>query len=283
MKCFIVTRGDPRRFRVLGTIKLYGWTPTFCCDNDQQRKKLVGLGISAKSIILSRIPLNPGIQGVSLARDFVCKNLMPKNEWCVWIDDNVGSITGLLPSLVTEKIDFKDGINWRKEFERVLTRSQLDWHIRRTIDRADSVGTIFCGFANENNFFFRGRHWQDYGYCRTQFALYKNDGSTWMPFETMMLEDLYKSIDVVCRYGQVVINRFVKPKKPMFETGGIGSFKDRLPWLQDNCKRLMEMYPGLLKYQGSGDQYGLPEAKDFHVTFARRSKTGIDRWRKEHA
>lgn len=285
MNCFIVTKADPRRFRVASVIRKHGWTPTYCCDTNAQRKRLQSLlreqGMPRSRISLSNVPPDAGIQGVSLARDFVCRELMPKKEWSVWIDDNVEKITGLLPHLSRPKIDLKNGRNWRKEFGRELTRQQLSRHIDSTIKRAEALGTIFCGFAAETNFFFRGNKWQDFGYCRTQFALYKNDGSTWSPFNTMMLEDLYKSIDVVCRYGQVVINRHVKPLKPMFEQGGIGSFGRRLPWLQNNCWCLMQMYPGLLKYQGGSKQYGL-QASEFHVAFAKRSRNTIDEWRRQH-
>jgi hypothetical protein len=281
MKCFIVTKAHHERFRVLPVIKKYGWQPSFACDTDVQAGELMKMGVPSRHIYVTSIE-NAGIQGVSLARDYVVNNVMPKGEWCVWIDDNVGSITGLQPGHCnTDHIDFNDGVLWRQAYQHELTPAELRWHFDQTIARAESVGTIFAAFANETNYYFRGRHWQDFGYCRTQLALYKNDGSTWMPFPTMMLEDMYKSIDVVTRYGQVVINRYVKPIKPMFENGGIGSFERRLPWLQDNCEKLMALYPGLLKYDGDGKQYGLA-ANNFHVTFAKRSKNTVNQWRKEY-
>lgn len=282
MRCFTVTKADPYRFRVLWLIERYGWDPTFICDSKEQKSSLISMGVPKGCIKVSGIPKDAGIQGVSLAREFCCQQVMPKNRWSLWIDDNVSSITGLRPPLSTDNLDLsKKKIDWRKEFSMEVTPEHMDWHLGETMDLANSVGTIFCGFSVENNFFFRSRKWQNYGYCRTQFALYKNDGSTWMPFETMMLEDLYKSIDVVCRYGQVLVNRHLKPTKPLFEQGGIGSFERRLPWWQDNCKRLLAMYPGLLKYGSSGAQYG-SSATDFHLVFAKRSHNTIDRWRRSH-
>jgi hypothetical protein len=297
MRCFTVTRGCARRFRVLKVIEKYGWEPTFVCDTAEQKHDLIACGVGRNDIVISDVLPGSGIQGVSLARDFVCRRLMPKEEWCVWIDDNVEKVTGLRPELSCDQIDFdtppgyqpssrmlslpRTPPSWRQEFEHVLGHDELDVYICQTIDRAEQLGTIFCAFANETNYFFRRNKWQDFGYCRTQLALYKNDGSTWMPFDTMMLEDLYKSADVVARYGSVVVNRHVKPIKPMFEEGGIGSFKRRLPWLKENCRRIMALYPGLLKYSGNGKVYGL-NATDYHLTFAHRSFRTVDKWRRDN-
>ena len=217
MKCFIVTKAVRDRFRVLDVINKYGWDPTFCCDTRLAKVRLERMGVQPSQIVLSDLPENPGIQGVSRARDFICRQVMPRNEWCIWIDDNVEKITGIPAVASRDKLNFNDGRNWRELFTRELTPGQLKYQIRKTIERAEKFGTIFCGFANENNYFFRKNKWQDFGYCRTQFALYKNDGSTWFPFDTMMWEDGFKSIDVVARYGQIVINRHVKAEKPAFE------------------------------------------------------------------
>jgi len=279
MKAFIVTKGVASRFKVLPVIERHGWDAVFCCDSNKQRNRLIRLGVDKSAIAVTNLP-PIGIQGVSRARDYVCRHLMPKNKWSVWIDDNVSSVTGLPPSLSTDRVEFEGETDWRKAFEKTLTRKGLRSYFDETIAYADELGTIFCGMANENNYFFRKLKWQYFGYCRTQLALYKNDGSSWFPFKTMMLEDLAKSIDVVCRYGTVLINRHVKPVKNAFEKGGIGSFEKRLPWLQDNCKRLMKMYPGLLRY-AKGTDYG-SGATDFHLTFAKRSQKTINQWRKEH-
>ena len=119
----------------------------------------------------------------------------------------------------------------------------------------------------------------NFAYCRTQFALYKNDGSTWRPWKKLMLEDFYKSVDVVARYGQIVLNNHVKPEKQAFEPGGIGSFMRRLPHLQYDCKKIATMYPGLVQVSGENKEH---DVKDFYLTFTRRSINTVNKWRKEH-
>lgn len=279
MQCFTVTEGRPNRFRVLKLIEHYGWEPTFVCDTPLQKKRLALLGVPKNRIVVSDVPKDAGITGVSRARDFVVRELMPHDEWCIWIDDNLQAVTGIPYSISLDRLDFNDGRDWRKLFKLPVRPRTLERQIEETIDRAEELGTIFAAFANEDNFFFRSNKWQLFGYCRTQFALYKNDGSTWYPFDGMMFEDGYKSVDVVARYGCVLINRHVKADKPMFERGGIGSFDKRLPHLQHNCRKIAEQFPGLVKLAGNSNQYG-SEARDFHIKFAKRSLNTVAEWRK---
>jgi hypothetical protein len=260
----------------------FGLDPTFVCDTDEQRSNLVSLGVQPSAIKVTGNAVG-NITGVSLAREWVITNVMPVNQWSLWLDDNVQEITGIPYQMAgSETIDLKDGNDWRTLFDLHVGKDDFFQYVGETIEHADKHGTIFAAFANENNFFFRIRKWLYYGYCRTQCGLYKNDGSTWFPFKTMMLEDGFKSIDVVARYGKIVINRYIKAIKPQFETGGIGSFMERLPHLQDNCLRLAGMYPGLVETCGDGTQYGAADATDFNIKFKLRSTNTVNNWRRKN-
>ena len=263
----------------MSVIEEFGLDPTFVCDNEEQKSNLVAFGVQPSAIKVTGIA-NAGITGVSLAREWVIAHAMPVNQWSLWIDDNVSHLTGLPHSLASqEKLNLKDGRDWRNLFETRIDKQAFFSYVNETIEHAEKKRTIFAAFANENNFFFRQRKWQYYGYCRTQCGLYKNDGSTWFPFKTMMLEDGYKSIDVVARYGCIVINRYMKANKPQFEKGGIGSFEERLPYLTDNCSRLADMYRGLVATTGDGSQYGNASAQGFNIRFKLNTKKTVDEWR----
>jgi len=282
MRSFTITKGSQNRFRCLPLIEEFGLDPTFICDTDEQRSNLVALGVQPSCIKVTGIT-GAGITGVSLAREWTVTHAMPVNEWSLWLDDNVQELTGIPYKFSSrEKIDLKDGNDWRSLFDLRINKQEFFQYVFETIGHADKHRTIFAAFANENNFYFRQRKWQYYGYCRTQCGLYKNDGSTWFPFKTMMLEDGYKSIDVVARYGRVVINRYMKAVKPQFERGGIGSFLERLPHLMDNCSRLAGMYPGLVETTGDGSQYGDPKASGFNIKFTLRSPKTVDEWRRKN-
>jgi hypothetical protein len=286
MRSFTVTKGDPTRFKVLPLIERYDWDPTFICDTAEQRASLISLGVARSAIAVTGNP-QTDITGVSRARDYAARLVIPRGEWAVWIDDNVYSITGLPVKYSTDTVDPQSPppiwhATWRAAFDAQLNPVALADHVQDTIARAEAEGTIYAAFANENNYYFRLNKWQLYGYCRTQLALYKNDGSTWFPFNTMMFEDAYKSLDVIARYGCVVINRHVKAVKAQFQPGGIGSFNGRLPHLQENCRRLVKMYPGLVQLTGDGSQYGMQGARDFHIKLVKRARSTVNRWRLSH-
>jgi len=273
----IPTRGTDRLRAHRWAMDL-GYPVHFVCDDERQRGRVMRkTGCQRNRCHVAQTPDGLGQSGIAYVRDWVCQQLVPVGDWIIWIDDNVKRLTSLPhPFCNTDRIDFdfddEPDIGWRDAFEQTAEnpRYVLDQLIEKCIDN----GTIFGGFAIETNFFFRRLRYQWWGYARTQCAVYRNDGRSWLAWDGMMLEDFVKSVDVVCRYGKVVIDRFSKPDKPAFEEGGIGSFEDRLPNLRHDCKMLMERYPGLLK--------PVKPDVDYQLTFAKRSQRTIDAWRRDH-
>jgi hypothetical protein len=257
------------------------------CDNAAQSSRLTSqFGISRKHILVCDGSPGPPT-GAAFKRDWIAREVAPRGKWLVWLDDNVECLTGLPPELSKDRISFDEpppgprilpdyqtaSITWREAFAHRLTRSEVWHYIDETLKEAERLGTINCGFATEENYFFRARKWQIFGYCRSQFTLYKNDGSGWMPYPGMMFEDMYKTVDVVARYGCVVVNRHMKAVKPLFEPGGIGGLEKRKPHLVENCRWLVNHYPGLLRYS---------KGRDYHVTFAKTSFRTVNNWRMEN-
>lgn len=260
-----------------------------CCDNaDQEQLLKYNHGVPADKIVVLNTPVEEltKMSAIAWIRDKIAKEIMPQGQWSIWIDDNVSDFTCLPnPLMFGNKIDYfndqltvsGEPVSWREAFKHVATKDEFARVLENTITEAEDHGTIFAGFAIETNPMFRCNKWQRFGYARTQFALYKNDGSSWYPKEfrdgTCVFEDMYKSIDVVCRYGSIVINRYAKPLKIPFEAGGIGTFKEREPFLIKNCQTLMKMYPGLLSFVRD---------TDYQVTFAKRSINTVNIWRREN-
>jgi hypothetical protein len=271
MKAYILTRAAPR-LRAHHLAARLGLDPTFVCDTGAQADLLVGnFGIPSSRIVVNHGSPGPPC-GAAYQRHYVGTQLAPRGEWWVWLDDNVSHLSGLPPRYSRDELDLRrdpPAGTWRGLFAHRLAPDEVWKHLHQTIEAAERRNTIFAGFSTESNFFFRRRKWQLFGYVRTQFALYKNDGSGWYPTPDMMFEDMYKTVDVAARYGCVVVNRHMKPYKPAFESGGIGSLDQRRPWLAKNCAWLMSQYPGLLRYS---------KGRDYHVTFRVHSEAGMRRW-----
>jgi hypothetical protein len=282
VNAYILTRATPR-LRSHDLAASLGLCPILVCDDGEQRSRLIRqFGVSSKHILVCEGAPGPPT-GAAFKRDWIAREVAPRGKWLVWLDDNVEYLTGLPPRLSKDRIFLDqpcprliDGRKWawREAFAYRLTKSDIWCYIRETLNEAERLGTINCGFATEENYFFRARKWQTFGYCRSQFTLYKNDGSGWMPYPGMMFEDMYKTADVIARYGCVVVNRHMKAVKPvLFEPGGIGSLEERKPHLVENCRWLMDHYPGLLRYS---------KGRDYHVTFAKTSFRTVNNWRREN-
>lgn len=269
---YIPTRGTPR-LRAHKLAQSLGMDYRLVCDSDEQADYIARTFGTPRSKILS-VGSCPGPPtGAAFKRHVVATQIAPVGRWMVWLDDNVTHLSGLpAGGDIPDKIDIAaDSEGWRRRFSEVASSDVVWSHVVQCVERAESRGTINCGFATESNYFFRSRRWQDFGYCRSQFTLYKNDGSAWAPTPTMMWEDFYKTVDVVARYGSVVIDRHLKAEKPHFEVGGIGSLAFRLPHLAADCRYMMDKWPGLLSYL---------KGRDYQLTFAKRSFKTVNEWRK---
>lgn len=272
LTCYIPSRGTARlRSHVLA--RALGYRVRVVVDTEHQACLARSMQVHHDEIVVMDEPCPGPPCGAAAKRDWICRKLWPAGEWGVWMDDNVERLSGLARYLTKDRLDLDDGFNWRQAFNETLGKLQVQEYVEETIARCEAGGTIMGGFATEQNFYFRGRKWQDHGYCRTQFVVYKNDGSPWVPSDcpNMMFEDMAKTVDVVARYGRVCVNRHLKAEKPLFEPGGIGSLDDRIPYLVENCRWLMAKYPGLLS---------LSKGRDYHVTFAKRSQATVDQWRR---
>jgi hypothetical protein len=272
---YVLTRATPR-LRAHHLAKKLGLEARYVCDDKVQARRLTTeYGLPRQSVIV--VDGSPGPPtGTAYVRDYICRHIAPKDQWFAWLDDNVSAITGLPPGYSKAKINLDvppKGGTWRDLFAHELTPDEVWYYLNETVSEAERLGTIDCGFATEENYYFRARKWQYFGYCRAQFGLYRNDGSGWMPEHSGAFEDFPKSVDVVVRYGCILINRHLKPIKPQFEAGGIGTLAERLPHLRESCAWLMAQYPGLLAYS---------KGRDYHLTFAKRSLKTVAEWRRKN-
>jgi hypothetical protein len=259
-------------------------------NTDEQRARAVKeLNLKRSGTHVADIDSNEvGQAGVAIAREWGERNLTDLNEWYIWLDDNVSHLTRLpLPWYNYEKIDF----DWDwcdPEGETIMKACGYDWHKvyvmkcsidemlkiwEELIEKCEQENTVFGGMSIEDNYFFRKKKWQYYTYVRTQNAVCKN---TNLPFDYWsggMIEDMARSVDVVARYGKVIVNKFAKPYKQFWEAGGIGSLEERMPNLISGCKILMKMFPGLLCFTRN---------KNYQLSFKHKTQKTVDRWRKEN-
>lgn len=275
MKIFIPTKCHQARMRAHELVDDF----YFVVNSDRDREALRHQFNDQCKILVSNIPDSiTGVGRICWIRDWLYREVVAVGEWSLTIDDNVGRISRVEDEYYHEdRIRFGDyfltAAEWREIYNHTCTKPEILQLAEELVARCEATGTIFGGLAPEDNYFYRGSHWRTRGYVKCKFAAYKNDGSSWRPFAECMFEDYVKSVDVVTRYGSVVINNFARTHNPYWEEGGIGSYEERYPHLLINAEWLKTQYPGLIV------QY-----KDIptHVTFGVRSEKQLLQWRKEH-
>lgn len=274
MKILTVTRGRVPRMKC-HALRIPGTEHHFIFHNDKQRNRAMrSLGLPRQRCHVSHT--RPGQTGAAKNRQWAERNLTDDGEWFVSLDDNVHELTWLPePWYHEERVDLSGQPSsfWRELYATPCPPSKVRMVLEDTMQRCIDTGTVLGGHAIENNYYFRQRKWQEFGYVRTSCAVVQNVGLPWYYWPGNMLEDFTRTVDVVARYGCVVVNRFLKAEKVPFEAGGIGPFEARLPSLVAISDELMKRYPGLLRRN---------KGQDYQLTFKLRSRRTVDMWRREH-
>jgi len=287
-KILIASKGFIPRMRVHNLIKDLNYHYIFNTD-EQRNRAIKEFELRKNSTHVANIDEKKvGQAGIAIAREWGERNLTDPNEFYIWIDDNVSHFTWLpRPWYDQERIDFdsdwknpngqclmKQAIfDWHKIYATICSMDQMIEIWEELIQKCEQEHTVFGGFSIEDNYFFRYKKWQYFTYVRTQNAVVKNVGLPFHYWPECMIEDMARSVDVIARYGKVVINKYVKPMKQFWEQGGIGSLNERIPNLEHGSKILMEKYPGLMQ---------CTKGKKYQLSFKYRTQKSIDQWRSEH-
>lgn len=276
MKIFICSKAHIPRMRAHLIPFSRNYQKVLVVDGVEQAKRAMDhCSPHYDDVAVANPPTGLGQATIAWVRDWVERELTQPGEWYGFLDDNVSHLTALCePEYCKDKVDFdldwRPGLDWRRDFESPVTPERLDHIVKETIAKAEEVGTSLVGFATETNYFYRSRKWQYLGYCRMQFGFAKNNGRGWIGHPGCMIEDFWRSIETVAREGKILVNRFLKPHKPFFEEGGIGSLEERRPNLEYDMVQFMERYPGLLRYN---------KGIKHHLKFVPTTLNSVNEWR----
>lgn len=213
--------------------------------------------------------------GVCNQRNWIIDNLAEMGEWFLMADDNIDSLTGVQNQFY-EQEEIDKEINPKVLagiFKKPMSWSRFMECAKQDMTKADELGFKFIGYATNQNPFFRTKKYRTAGYVTTKLAWVKK---TSLRFEKGFLchDDFQFSCENVLRFGGVLINNFVFPLGPHYETGGIGPNHARVPYKIKEDKWLMEAYPGLIRYR---QKPGVP--LEAEVNFRIHSPEQIKKWR----
>ena len=204
--------------------------------------------LEPKRIVVSGMPL-----GIAGQRNWILENLTKDGDWFGMFDDNIAGFIGPRGPLSEEEtppVHLFGSRFWRKKFRAPLTPSDLEIAVRSSIARAQEQGAHLIGFATTDNYFFRKKKWQEYGYVSTKAAFIQRTSLRFDPFFKAK-DDHDFTAQNLQTFGKVLINNFVFPLAGHFEPGGIGNKQTRLNLCLKECARLMEKYPELWRYNNA--------------------------------
>jgi hypothetical protein len=220
--------------------------------------------------------------GLTRQREFVCKNLVKRDEWFMFADDNVRYFIAVtdphynLPEIaaLSGKPPSKEvAAHWRKIFnarcdeQRLMTRIVPDM-----IAHCEEVGARLAGFSLTDNILFRSRKFIDVSYVIGKSMLWKNVG---VPFDhTITMEDFYHTAEHLKRYGAAVTNNFVAIRAGHYMPGGMGTYDQRVPYRRHDVQELLKRYPGLFRIK---DRAGFEHGTDLQLMI--HSPAALNAWR----
>jgi len=284
LKFITVSTGIPERFHAAGVMA----PMQSQCDAEwhivvhtaaQRLRLLAGNvpGVAPGRVHVSgAIPAHP-FAGAALQREWAEQNLIATGEWYVTVDDNVQHVEGL----PKEKWPGEGGLtveqanSLRRQFVTRLLPVDIFDRTRAIIARADRLGSDIGAFATAGgNPRFLTRHHREVAPCNTRWSVQRKAGRTWVPWPDIMLEDLVRTVSVVASGQAAPVDNWTSAYKLDGEPGGLGPSESRRGHQRADCLRMMQMYPGLLRW---------PKGKDWFLSFRKTNMGHVRRWLAETA
>lgn len=233
--------------------------------------------IKNMSIEHDRIIVTSTEKGKSRQMEWASDNLIDINEWFIFADDDIRYIECLPePWYWEDKIQLppKCSKMWRHRYQEECDPTFfLSTIVPDMIERAERIGTGLCGFAMNDNYYFRSRHWRNVGYVGGGLTITKNCG---IPYNhSITMEDFTITAEHLLRFGAVLINNYARPVTiGNYSVGGHGTYNERANRRVKDCSMLMSLYPRLFRIR---DRKGFVRGTDLAVRL--HSEKQIEAWR----
>lgn len=205
---------------------------------------------------------------------FVMEEFVEDGEWVCFADDNLQSIT-MVDEAYYGKDSFPEGLSSQvaqRMYSRPVGRLRLAKILTELQDKAEVVGANYCGFASNNNYYFRKGKWLHVGYVIGQLCIMRK---TELKIPLRHHDDTFLTAEHLVRDGRVLINRFVYPMSPHFTTGGHGTVANRVLIRTREVRELLDRYEGLFSVK---NPKGMPKNQD--VRFRLHTLDQVAKWRK---
>lgn len=274
MRIFIPSTGHIPRMLLMEWIS-HDWPVTIVVHDSYQHRRIRSAfpWLDRKQIIVSG--LKDGLVG---QRNFICEELVKRNEWYIGMDDDIQGINTVCKEVWDRgKVEMSEKPprgykTWRQAYRVLATPQRVMRAFEILRDRMEYMETIYGGFASIENPFFRTRKWSEVKHVRSNVYVAKNTRE--YPWHGKCGHDTCRTVETVARYGCVGMLNYVHALHKPYVEGGLGDREWREPILMKHFKQLVEAYPGLVKLV----EYN----HGSHVRMIRTTKRSCLQWKKEH-
>jgi hypothetical protein len=188
--------------------------------------------------------------GISEQRQWIKDNLVESGEWFCMMDDNIESFNIYPPEhYFQDYIDTQNNKHLRRTLEDYRANpAELMKVLLEAQNKSEEIGAAYAGFAVVHNYYFRAKKWRTVGYVISKVAVLKKDD---IAYDTNIkaMDDYAYTAENLLKYGKVLINNYMFPVAGHYESGGIGTYSERLEKKIADSEYLMQKYPNLFRYK----------------------------------
>lgn len=240
MKIYIPSKG--RADKISTHHMLQNKDYTVVVHNEEELKSYAG-AVNLSNLEVSHQPFS-----ISAQRNWIMENLVKEGDWFCFMDDNIRYLTAIpSPYYEQDALPKKSGMRFLED-NKITADEFISKYVREAIDIAEWQGASFIGFASQHNYFFRTNKWKKISLIVSKLCLMKKDRLRYNE-QIQTMDDYEMSIQKMLQDGQVLVNNFIHPVANHNQPGGLGTMKERGNKKVQDCKLLMETYPGLLRYK----------------------------------
>jgi len=215
--------------------------------------------------------------GITNQRNYIMDNLAKKNEWFITLDDNIEGFKRVVDKYYyTKKIlPVENSMITQKDFNQKINALEFIELVIEDIKIAESINATYGGFATVDNYWFNNKKYKAVGYVISKAAYIKYTGYRYDE-NILAMDDYGYTADCLLRDGCVLINSWIKPINKHYESGGIGTYEERLPKKIIDAKYLMSKFPNLFRYKL---KKGCHPKAEIQIRFTNPNQ--INDWRKK--
>ena len=233
--------------------------------------------IKAGRVKKSKIIVTNAPFGVTNHRNWVVDNLAQRGEWYVSLDDNIDGMKRVVDDHYHKlKIDVEAPDINQETFGHRMTSAEYLELLTADIAVAEKIKAESIGYATVDNYYFNSKKYKPVGYVISKACAIKFAGLRYDP-QLEAMEDFGYCASQLVKNNCVLINSWIKPVAGHYESGGIGTYDQRVPRKITDCAYLMHKYPELFRYKIKKDCH--PKAE---LQFRFHSPKQIVAWKRKN-